>query len=139
MIVVAIVPFLDEARLLPELLDSLPVILKALQRRGREHLEVVGVVLVGGTVELPAGALHVPEVGQLLQVRGRRRDPVAADRIARVRLGGRVDAEPGNCCKQHACNTSSHVPSRRDVRSGNPSMPPAIARQCIGCCKSSLG
>jgi hypothetical protein len=34
---------------------------------GRQHLEVVGVVLVGGAVEHPARALHVPEVGQLLQ------------------------------------------------------------------------
>ena len=40
---------------------------RPLQRGGGQHLEVVGVVLVGGAVEHPAGALDVPEVGELLQ------------------------------------------------------------------------
>jgi hypothetical protein len=40
---------------------------RALQRRGREHLEVVGVVLVRRAVEHAAGALDVPEVRELLQ------------------------------------------------------------------------
>ncbi len=42
---------------------------RPLQGVGRQRLEVVGVVQVGGAVERPAGALHVAEVGQLLQVR----------------------------------------------------------------------
>jgi hypothetical protein len=41
---------------------------RALQGAGRQHLEVVGVVQVGGAVEAPPGPLHVAEVGELLQV-----------------------------------------------------------------------
>jgi hypothetical protein len=41
---------------------------RPLEGAGRQHLEVVGVVQMGGAVEAAAGALHVPEVGQLLEV-----------------------------------------------------------------------
>jgi hypothetical protein len=41
---------------------------RPLEGAGRQHLEVVGVVQVGGAVEAAAGALHMPEVGELLEV-----------------------------------------------------------------------
>ena len=40
---------------------------RPLERGGGQHLEVVGVVLVGGAVEDPARALDVPEVAELPQ------------------------------------------------------------------------
>ena len=41
---------------------------RPLQRIGRQRLEVVGVVEVRRSVERAAGALHIAEVGELLQI-----------------------------------------------------------------------